>query len=64
MTQPEPMFLTIKELAAILRVDHKTIRNAIRDGRIEAVRVGRAFRIPSSAIDALAAAWRGGKKSS
>jgi excisionase family DNA binding protein len=57
------MFLTIKELAAILRVDHKTIRNAIRDGRIEAVRVGRAFRIPSAAIDALAASWRGGKKS-
>ena len=51
-----PMYLTIKELAAILRVDHKTIRNAIRDRRIEAVRVGRAFRIPTSAIDALAQA--------
>jgi len=58
MTQQDPLYLTIKELAAILRVDHKTIRNAIRDGRIEAVRVGRAFRIPTSAIDALAASWR------
>ncbi|MEK7873755.1 MAG: helix-turn-helix domain-containing protein [Chloroflexota bacterium] len=38
MTQQDPLYLTIKELAAILRVDHKTIRNAIRDGRIEAVR--------------------------
>jgi excisionase family DNA binding protein len=51
------MFLTIKELAAILRVDHKTIRNAIKDGRIEAVRVGRAFRIPADAIDQLAKHW-------
>ena len=55
MTQQDPMYLTIKELAAILRVDHKTIRNAIRDGRIEAVRVGRAFRIPTTAIEQLAA---------
>jgi tRNA(fMet)-specific endonuclease VapC len=30
MTQPEPLFLTIKELAAVLRVDHKTIRNLRR----------------------------------
>jgi excisionase family DNA binding protein len=58
MTQQYPSYLTIKELAAILRVDHKTIRNAIRDGRINAVRVGRAFRIPTSAIDALAAGCR------
>jgi excisionase family DNA binding protein len=58
MTQQDPMYLTIKELAAILRVDHKTIRNAIKDGSIEAVRVGRAFRIPTSAIDALAEARR------
>ena len=61
MTHQDPTYLTIKELAAILRVDHKTIRNAIRDGRITAVRVGRAFRIPTSAIDALAKSTRSTK---
>jgi excisionase family DNA binding protein len=55
MTQHDPMYLTIEELASILRVDHETIRNAIRDGRIDAVRVGRAFRIPTTAIEGLVA---------
>lgn len=53
MTQQTPRYFTIKELAAILRVDHKTVRNAIKDGRITALRVGRTFRIPAAAIDAL-----------
>jgi excisionase family DNA binding protein len=58
MTQQTPRYFTIKEFAAILRVDHKTVRNAIKDGRITALRVGRTFRIPAAAIDALAAARR------
>jgi len=45
-----PRFLTIFEAAAILRVSKQTVYRLVRAGDIEAVRVGRSFRIPVHAV--------------
>jgi excisionase family DNA binding protein len=46
-------FLTVPELAKLLRVNAKTIYAEIASGRIHAVRLGRALRIPRATIEAL-----------
>lgn len=46
-------FVSINHAARELDVDHKTIRRAIANGEIFAVRIGRIYRIPSSVIDAM-----------
>lgn len=48
-----PKYLTIREVAALLRVDHKTIRSAITDGRIPVIRLGRVIRIDVRVLDSL-----------
>ena len=51
-------FLTIKEMAVLIRVHPNTIRRAIRSGKISALRVGKGvsaiYRIPKSEINRLA----------
>lgn len=42
--------LTVKEAATFLRTTRQQIRKMIRNGEILAVRVGREWRIPLSAI--------------
>ncbi len=46
-------FFTVPELAKLLRVNAKTIYAEVASGRIRAVRLGRALRIPRAALDAL-----------
>jgi excisionase family DNA binding protein len=46
-----PRLLTVNEAAARLRVHHRTIRRAIRDGELRAVRVRRAVRIQEEALE-------------
>lgn len=41
-------FYTIDELAEILKVDHRTIRRAIKRGDIKAMKVGKQYRIRKS----------------
>lgn len=41
--------LTVAEYARRLSVSERTVRDAIRDGRLEHVRIGRAVRIPVTA---------------
>jgi excisionase family DNA binding protein len=41
--------LTVATYAARLAVSERTVRDAIRDGRLEHVRIGRAVRIPAAA---------------
>ncbi|GAA4147122.1 excisionase family DNA-binding protein [Leifsonia shinshuensis] len=49
-----PAWLTIREAAELLRVDHKTIRRYISAGRIKAERVGpRLIRVSSASLNAL-----------
>lgn len=51
---PEPnqgsQYLTVGEAAERLRVDPRTLRQAIDAGQIPAVRLGRAIRIPAGQI--------------
>lgn len=47
-------YLTIREFATLLRVDHKTVRTAITEGRIPVVRLGRVIRIHRSVLETLA----------
>lgn len=55
MTAParrqRPVFLTVLEVAAALRVSKMTIYREIHEGRIKAVRVGHGMRIASTEMD-------------
>ncbi len=42
---------TVTEVASIFRVTRRTIRQLIRNGALPAMRLGRTYRIPQSAID-------------
>jgi len=48
----EPPFLTIAQVAERLQVEHKTVRKAIRLGRLEAVRIFRQWRISEEQLAA------------
>lgn len=40
------LFITVKELAALMQLDPRTIRRGVADGSIPAVRIGQSTRIP------------------
>ncbi len=54
--QPEPpglgqiRFLTVAEVAAIMRVSKMTVYRLVHSGELPAVRVGRSFRVPEKAV--------------
>ena len=48
--ETRPELLTIDETAEFLRVSDKTVRRMIDDGRLEAVAIGRQWRIPRGAL--------------
>lgn len=48
----EVRFLTVAEVAALLRVSKMTVYRLVHAGDLEAVRVGRSFRVPKNAVDA------------
>lgn len=43
-------YWTLEELADLLRVSRTMLRDLARAGRFEAIRVGRAWRIPASEV--------------
>ena len=45
-----PKFLTTLEVATILRVSKQTVYRLVHAGDLEAIQVGRSFRIPEHAI--------------
>lgn len=52
---PEPKlaevkFLTVAEVAAIMRVSKMTVYRMVHSGDLPAVRVGRSFRVPEDAV--------------
>lgn len=49
----EHELLTVKEVAAYLRVSGMTVIRMIKAGRLEAVRPGRAWRIKAASLYAL-----------
>jgi excisionase family DNA binding protein len=47
----EVAFLTVAEVAAAMRVSKMTVYRLVHSGELPAVRVGRSFRVPESAVD-------------
>ncbi|MEM7160244.1 MAG: helix-turn-helix domain-containing protein [Myxococcota bacterium] len=50
-TQSERATLTARELAALLRVNRKTVYEAAAQGQIPSIRVGRRVLFPRTAIE-------------
>jgi excisionase family DNA binding protein len=54
--QPAPRaavsFLTVAEVAAIMRVSKMTVYRLVHGGELAAARVGRSFRVPEPAVRA------------
>ena len=44
-------FLTVAEVAAQMRVSKMTVYRLVHNGELEAVRVGRSFRVPEDAVE-------------
>ena len=44
--------LTVNEVAGVLRVSKMTIYRLVHCGELNAVRIGRSFRVPESAVSA------------
>jgi excisionase family DNA binding protein len=54
----EVRFLTVAEVAAVMRVSKMTVYRMVHSGELPAVRVGRSFRVPEKAVqDYLKAAF-------
>jgi excisionase family DNA binding protein len=45
-------FLTVAEVAALMRVSKMTVYRLVHAGDLTAVRVGRSFRVPEQAVHA------------
>jgi excisionase family DNA binding protein len=48
----EVRFLTVAEVASLMRVSKMTVYRLVHSGELNAVRVGRSFRVPESAVHA------------
>jgi excisionase family DNA binding protein len=46
----EVRFLTVAEVAAVMRVSKMTVYRLVHSGELGAVRVGRSFRVPERAV--------------
>jgi excisionase family DNA binding protein len=59
--EPEDSFLTVAEVAGILKLNQQTVRNWIDQGSLPALRVGRRVRIKRSDFErVLAQSYTGG----
>ncbi|MDQ3600455.1 MAG: helix-turn-helix domain-containing protein [Actinomycetota bacterium] len=47
---PVMQFLTVAEVAAMMRVSKMTVYRLVHAGELPAVRVGRSFRVPEKAV--------------
>lgn len=46
----EVKFLTVAEVATLMRVSKMTVYRLVHSGELTAVRVGRSFRVPENAV--------------
>ena len=46
----EVRFLTVQEVAALMRVSKMTVYRLVHSGQLASVRVGRSFRVPERAV--------------
>ena len=49
-TLSEMRFLTVAEVAQLMRVSRMTVYRLVHSGELPAVRVGRSFRVPERAV--------------
>jgi excisionase family DNA binding protein len=49
-TLSDVRFLTVAEVAAVMRVSKMTVYRMVHGGDLPAVRVGRSFRVPEQAV--------------
>jgi len=47
----DPKFLTVAEVAAMMRVSKMTVYRLVHSGELAAVRVGRSFRVKKEDVD-------------
>lgn len=52
-TQGTPRFLTVAEVADLMRVSRMTVYRMVHSGQLPAIRMGRSFRVPKKAVDDL-----------
>lgn len=48
---PDPKFLTIAEVASVMRVSKMTVYRLVHSGELPAVRVGRSFRVTEDDVN-------------
>ncbi|GAA4418362.1 hypothetical protein GCM10023169_07850 [Georgenia halophila] len=48
-----PRFLTVAEVAQLMRVSKMTVYRMVHSGDLPAVRMGRSFRVPEAAVEKL-----------
>lgn len=48
----EVRFLTVAEVASLMRVSKMTVYRLVHSGELPAIRVGRSFRVPEQAVQA------------
>jgi excisionase family DNA binding protein len=46
-------FLTVAEVAEMMRVSNMTVYRLVHSGELPAIRFGRSFRIPETAVEAV-----------
>lgn len=51
-TQAPTRFLTVMEVANLMRVSKMTVYRLLHSGELPGLRVGRSFRVPADALDA------------
>lgn len=49
--QQAPRFVTVAEVANVMRVSKMTVYRMIHAGDIPAIRVGKSFRVPQQAVE-------------
>ncbi|MGP6170698.1 helix-turn-helix domain-containing protein [Microbacterium sp. A196] len=49
---PEVRFLTVAEVAELMRVSKMTVYRMVHSGDLPAIRFGRSYRVPESAVTA------------
>ena len=55
MTQQRARFLTVAEVAEMMRVSTMTVYRLIKSGDLHAVRIGKSFRLLETDVDAFLA---------
>ncbi|MFH8790940.1 helix-turn-helix domain-containing protein [Streptomyces roseoverticillatus] len=46
----EVVFLSVAEVAAVMRISKMTVYRLVHSGHLPAIRVGRSFRVPEAAV--------------